>query len=270
MILDMSIAGERLRITASQEVLAVMSGRYGAFAEAAASHDSPSAPIDLQIHSEPGHFSPQYERPLEVGTRVSDRDEIVLEGPVRGRYSPLTRRGSIDDPTGLGAVDVLIRTALSVSLPLGGAVLLHGASLPGEGGTGIALCGASGSGKSTAAAAFGAYSDELVVLRPAGEGLELESTPYWGGRPLRCRCAGVVCLQRGAAPGYERLRGATIARVLARHVVRYVALEKVDRAILKTLAAIAGRAVVTLASCPDGEAFLPFLGERIGLRREVA
>jgi hypothetical protein len=274
MSLDLSIAGEHLRLRAAPEVLKAVKLRFGAFERGAGSSASSpgalAAPIDLQVHRSPGDFSPRYETPVEVMTRASDGGEIIFEGPVRGRYSPRDRRGTVQDVAGIGAVDVLVRTALSVALPLGGAVLLHGAALFGEDGMGVALCGASGSGKSTAAAAFGALSDEHVVLRPTAAGLELESTPYWGGRPHRGLCAGVVCLQRGGVPRYERLRGGAIIRVLAPHVVRYVALDFVDRAILATLGAVAERAPVTLASCPEGEAFLPFLGEKIGFRRRVA
>ncbi len=146
---DLLIAGEHLRIVAAPEVLAALKERFGAFAHPAPSRSSSRPPIDLQIHSEPGLFSPEYERPIEVVIRGSHPDEIALEGLVRGRYSPSTRQGTIDGVTGLGAVDVLIRTALSVSLPLGGAVLLHGAALRSEDGTGIALCGASGSSRVT-------------------------------------------------------------------------------------------------------------------------
>jgi hypothetical protein len=274
MTFDLSIAGEHLRLRSSPEVLKAIKLRFGAFEHGAGSSaSSPGpfpAPIELQVHRKPGDFSPQYETPVEVMTRASRGGEIVFEGPVRGSYSPMDRRGIVQDVAGLGAVDVLVRTALSIALPLGGAVLLHGAALFGEDGMGVALCGASGSGKSTAAAAFGAHSDEHVVLRPTAAGLDLESTPYWGGRPHRDRCGGVVCLQRGGVPRYERLRGATIVRVLAPHVVRYVALDRVDRAILATLGAIAERASVTLASCPEGEAFLPFLGEKNGFRSRVA
>ena len=274
MSLVLSIAGQPLRLSSSPEVLRAMRVRYGAF-ERGAGSVAPSAgslpaPIDLQVHGKPGVFSPRYETPVEVATRVSDDGEIMIEGPVRGLYSPLRRRGSVEDAEGIGAVDVLVRTALSVALPLAGAVLLHGAALVREDGTGLALCGASGSGKSTAAAAFGAFSDEHMALRPTAAGLDLESTPYWGGRPHRAPCADVVCLRRGGASGYELLRGGRLVRVLAPHVVRYVALDCVDRAILATLGAIAARASVALASCPEGEAFLPFLGEKIGFRCRVA
>ena len=132
----------------------------------------------------------------------------------------------------------------------------------------MALCGDSQSGKSTAAAALGGFCDELVILRLSETGLELLSTPYWAGRPLRCRCAAVIGLERGAAvPGFRRLRGASIARMLLRHIIRYVAAERVDRAILHAVGAIAESAQVAVASCPEGKAFVPFLRERIGSRK---
>jgi hypothetical protein len=251
---------------APREVLASVRQRYGAFESSAPSPPGSGAPIVLEIRCRSGRFAPAYERPMPVTPHLT-RDEIVFEGEVAGRYSLVDRRGAIE-ATGVGAVDALVRAALSVSLPLAGAVLVHGAALRNEAGDGVALCGDSQSGKSTAAGAMGGFCDELVVLRLSEAGLELLSTPYWAGRPLRCRCAAIVGLERGAAaPGFRRLRGASIARILLRHVIRYVAAERADRAILDLVAAIAERTEVAIASCPEGRAFVPFLVERIGSRK---
>ncbi len=265
--LDLSIGEEHLRIIAPRDVLASIRQRYGAFERSAPSLPSSGAPIVLEIRCRPGRFAPAYEHPVPVTAHLTGTDELVFAGEMAGRYSLVDRRGVIE-ATGLGAVDGLIRAALSVSLPLAGAVLLHGAALRNEAGEGVALCGDSRSGKSTAAAALGGFCDELVILRLSEVGLELQSTPYWAGRPLRCRCAAIIGLERGAAaPGFRRLRGASIARMLLRHVIRYVVAESVDRVILHSVGAIAERVEVAVASCPEGNAFVPFLSERIGSRK---
>jgi hypothetical protein len=265
--LDLSIGEEHLRVIAPRQVLVSLRQRYGAFESSAPPLPGSGAPIVLEIRCRPGRFAPAYEHPVPVTAHLTGPDELVFAGELAGRYSLADRRGSIE-ATGLGAVDALIRAALSVSLPLAGAVLLHGAALRNEAGDGVALCGDSRSGKSTAAVALGGFCDELIVLRPSEAGVELLSTPYWAGRPLRCHCAAVIGLERGAAaPGLGRLRGASIARMLLRHIIRYVAIERVDRAILHSVGAIAERAEVAIASCPEGKAFVPFLRERIGLRR---
>jgi hypothetical protein len=55
--------------------------------------------------------------------------------------------------------------------------------------------------------------------------------------------------------------------MLLRHVIRYVAAQSVDQAILHSVCAIAERTEVAIASCPEGKAFVPFLRERIGSRK---
>jgi hypothetical protein len=186
--LDLSIGGEHLRLIAPREVLVSVRQRYGAFESSASSPTGSGAPIVLEIRRRPECFAPAYEHPVPMTAHLTSTDELVFGGELAGRYSLADRRGSIE-ATGVGAVDGLIRAALSVSLPLAGAVLLHGAALRNEAGDGIVLCGDSRSGKSTAAAAMGGFCDELVILRLSEAGLELQSTPYWAGRPLRCRCA---------------------------------------------------------------------------------
>jgi hypothetical protein len=269
MSLDLAIGGEFLRLVAAPEILDHARRRFGAFEVSTHPPDTSLTPIVLEVECPRGRFEPAYERPMPVAVTRAAPGCIVMEGMARGQYWEVERRGTIEG-SGLGAVDVLIRTALSIALPLSDALLLHGAALQRDTGDGVALCGDSGAGKSTAAAALGGACDELIVLRAAGGSLELSSTPYWAGRPVRCRCASVVCLERGGAPGFRRLRGASIARTLLRHVVRYVPIESADDAILNAIGGIAARAQVAVASCPEGEAYLPFLRETIGIRRQVA
>ncbi len=270
MQLSLSIGGEELCIAASLEVLGAIADRYGPFVTSASAVTSSRTPINIEIRCRPDRFLRAYERPVECHARESSPDEIAMEGAVRGHYSIGARLGSIEDASGLGAVDALLRIALSGALPLDGALLMHGAALHTDQDAGIALCGASGSGKSTAAAALGAFCDELVVLRPTRSGIEIHSTPYWVGRPYRSRCAAVVCLARGAQPGFAGLRGAVAVRTLASHVVRYVAIEKIDRAVLGLLCSISERVAVKLASCPEGDAFIPFLRGKLRIEKEAA
>ena len=268
MALDLMIGQERLSIAAPRFALEAVRRRYGAFEiEAPPRRGAGPAPIRLRVQSRLSGFSPHYERPCEVVTRLSSRDEVVFEGGARGCYAAAGRCGVVYDAGGVGAVDVLVRTALSVALPLSGALLMHGAALTLGTTDGLALCGASGTGKSTAATAFGASSDEMLVLRPTEEGLEIAGTPYWAGRPLRRTCRDVVCLERGnSVPGVRGLRGGSIVRVLSRHLIRHVAIPRVDSAIISLLGAVATRARVRIASCPEGAAFLPFLEDHLGVR----
>ena len=268
--LRLSIGGEEFRLAASPEVLGAVAERYGPFVTAATGTSRDRAPITIEIRCRPDRFAPAYERPVEAQARESAPGEITLAGAVCGHYSIAARQGSIEDASGLGAVDSLLRMALSAALPLDGALLLHGAALRKGRAGGIALCGASGSGKSTAAAALGAFCDELVVLRPTENGLELYSTPYWTGRPFRARCTAVVCLVRGGDPGVVRLRGAAAARALAPHVVRYVAVERIDRAVLGLLCSIGSCADVKLASCPEGDEFISFLTGKLRFEKNAA
>lgn len=258
MTLGLSIGGEEICVVASPAVLAAIRRRFGPFVGSS----STRAPILLEVRESPRGFSPAFEQPEQAQVRQVGPEEIAIEGSVRGRYQVAARRGFVEDASGLGALDCLLRVALSSALPLGGSLLLHGAALAGPGGGALALCGASGCGKSTAAAALGALCDELVVLRPvrgAPSGVELRSTPYWQGQPLRARCDAVVCLLRGVRPELRWERGAAAARALAPHVVRYLALDRVERAILQLLGRVCESVQVATAACPEGDAFVPFL-----------
>ncbi len=186
----------------------------------------------------------------------------------RGGFDLATRRGFVDDARGLGAVDSLLRVALSLVLPTldkGRGFLVHGALVP-AGDEGLVFTGESGAGKSTVARALGAACDELVVLRPDGT-LTAHATPYWQGRPLERACRRVICLRRSASPVHQPLRGALAARRLARDVVRYVTLPSVERALLELVARACEQTQVIDAACPEGEAFLPYLTRQLELRR---
>jgi len=269
MNLELSIGGEELRLVASAGILDAVARHYGSFAASAPHFPSLVEPITLEIRGRPDRFTPVYERPIQARARESAPGEVTLEGGMLGWYSTIDRLGHVEDARSPAEVDALLRIALSLSLPLRGALLLHGAALRARNGRSIALCGASGSGKSTAATALGAYCDELVVLRRAGGGLELHSTPYWTGRPHRGACAAVVCLARGGEPEFVPLRGAAAARALTRQVVRYVAIERIDRVILDHVCSIGAREVVRLAVCPEGKTYVPFLAGKLEMEEAV-
>ena len=140
---------------------------------------------------------------------------------------------------------------------------MHGAALTNPLFGVIALCGDSGAGKSTAAAALGAACDELIVLRPENGSVNLYASPYWRGVPLCAVCQSVVCLLRGGEPAFARQRGAEVMRHLAHHVVRFVFTEHTERAILRLLGLICKYTPVLTARCPEGDAYIPYLCEKL-------
>ena len=259
MALRLDIGGEVLLIEAAAEVLAAVEQRYGRFAVMRPAR----MPIEIVVQERPGGFRPTYERPVDGAPLLLTDDVITFDGPVRGRFEVARRRGYVEDVTGLGPVDLLVRVALSVCLPQDGALLLHAAVLPRASGEGLALCGASGSGKSTAARFFGGACDELAVLSPMADGVEILSTPYWQGRPFRARCQEIVCLERGATPGLRTPGGAEALRVLMRHVIHHASIEEIERSTLSVAAGICAQVGVTVATCPAGERFLPFLAAHL-------
>jgi hypothetical protein len=246
----LNVGGQGLRLQASPEVLRALEARFAAFM------GSPS-PSAIEIAIEETHpFEPQLEQVAQVVvTREGSR--LLLSGGANGWYDPEQRRGTVHDAAGLGAVDAIVRLALSLSLPPDGGLLFHGAALAMRGGA-VALLGASGAGKSTAAAALDGACDELVVVRIDDSAVTLHATPYWRGRPQVAPLRTVVCLERGGAT-VRRLRGAEAARTLLRHVMRFAAIDVVERPLFDLCAQLCRRVPVEEARCPEGDAFLPFL-----------
>ncbi|HUS63500.1 MAG TPA: hypothetical protein VMZ28_03115 [Kofleriaceae bacterium] len=258
-VLELAVGGERIRLSGPPVLLDTVVARYGAFVGAAGRH----APIALEV-SLGERFQPTHER--EAGVRLIDAGGgvVCLDGAARGTFDLAERRGAVHGVTGLGPVDALLRAALSLTLPFDGALLVHGATVPWHG-RALVLCGASGAGKSTAGLALGAACDELTVLRPGPCGVTVEATPYWQGRPLAAPLAALVCLERAreGGPAFSALRGADAVRALASHVVRYMALPAVERAVLAEVARVCTNGSVSRATCPEGPAFLPFLTARL-------
>jgi hypothetical protein len=240
--------GVGVRIDGSPAVCAALATRFAPFLAGGS-----EAAIHLEVRErEP--FEPQLELPSGASRLRWDGEVVRLDSPAGSGFIDVgARRGELDDATGLGAIDAVVRAALSLVLPLDGALLLHGAL---AGGT--AFLGDSGAGKSTVARALGAACDELVIARPSPRGVRLYSTPYWGGRPLVCDGGTLVCLSRGAGT-VESLAGAAALRTVLRHAVRYVAWPDAERALLSVATKICQGTRVLAAACPTGEAFLPFL-----------
>lgn len=263
MSLNLSIGGEPIRIDAPPTILDAVGERYRRFLAPAPERAGGPRPIHLEIRARPGHFSPRFEQPARIRVSEAAPGEIAMEGAVTGTFCLADREGYAEEPAGISAVDGLLRIGMSTALPMGGGLLLHAAGLGSPGDGAVALCGDSGTGKSTAGAALGASCDELVVLRPMPDGVDLHATPYWGGFPLRAPCRMVVCLLRGGKPRFVHLGGAAAVRSLLRYVVRYVAIRSVDHAILRLVCQVCERARVVTAVCPDGDAFVPFLKEQL-------
>jgi hypothetical protein len=181
----------------------------------------------------------------------------------RGSYDLRRGEGWLEGVRHLGEIDALLRLALSIELPRRGALLVHGAAVE-SAGAAVVLVGASGAGKSTAAAALGALSDELTVIDVGA--LQAEGTPYWRGRARRIPIASLRVLERGL-PARESVRGAEALRALLPHLVRYAALAEVDREQLALAARLCGRLPVERLRCPEGAAYLPFLRRALEAER---
>jgi hypothetical protein len=192
---------------------------------------------------------------------VRDGDVLELAGArARGGFRLGGREGWLDGACHLGEVDALVRLALSLELPRRGALLVHGAAV--LLGAGVAmLLGEPGAGKSTAAAALGALSDELTVIDV--ERVEAAGTPYWNGSPRRGPIVSLRILERGA-PSCERLSGGAALRALAPHLVRYARVPEAEASILQLASRLCERLPVERLRCPEGAAYLPFLRRALG------
>jgi hypothetical protein len=264
MSLALCIAGLEFRIEGAPPILEAAMGRYAAFGAEERSLPVSGRPIVIEARGEwTAAASSTTRQPISL-TRGEAGDAIVLSGGARGIYQVGARHGLVEHASDLAPVDALMRIALSTILPLEGGLLLHAAAVGRQEGEGVALCGASGAGKSTANTSLGGWCDELAVIRwSQGQDLELWSTPFWHGRRFRARCSEVWCLSRGGAR-IQRAGGAAAIRLLARHVVRYVVDPVLEHAILGLVAGLVDRIPIREAACPEGAAFIPFLTQQLG------
>jgi hypothetical protein len=230
------------------------------------------AALDVQMVAFHGHGAPamslavEERAPLAPGEDEAEATaELSLEGDVvsvrarsgEGRFD-LRRRAGAVSASGLGVVDALMRAALSLTLPQEGALLLHGALVAHPEGDASAYLGASGAGKSTVARATGGACDELVIARVSPHGVSLFATPYWRGRPFSAPARAFVHLRRGI-PIWRRLGGSAALRALFENTIRYLNHEPSERAIFALCAHASLKTPVVEASCPTGDAFLPFV-----------
>jgi hypothetical protein len=273
-MIELAIGGLVIRVAAAGDggtaVEAALAQRCAGFIGTGRASD-----VILHVEASRG-FSADYhldepEQSLRISTaRAGER--IAIEGGARGWFDVERGVGVLDRARHLGEVDALIRLALSLSLPSRDALLLHASAVPtGAGRDSVTvLVGASGAGKSTAAAELGGgLSDELVVLHATPSAVEASGTPYWRGRPARRRVDTLVHLRRGG-PGSRRwLRGSAALRAIAPHVVRYIADAEVDRACFDLLGRACASVPVAELSCPEGAAFVPFLRRALVDRSDV-
>ena len=250
MSLRVEIAGVGIALCGPGPVLEPMRGKLAPFLVRAPNADD----VQLEIGAVHDEYEPdlRLDRAADLSVEAAlGEGGVVMRGAVGGRYDPASRRGWLDAPRNLGEVDALIRLALSLELPRRRAILLHASAVT----RGLVFAGASGAGKSTAAAALGpALSDELVVVRD----LDVYGTPYWNGRAEKARIDRIVILERGEQSCTE-LAGTRALAALSPHVVRYVADEAVDREVLAVCAELCQRARLVRVRCPEGDAFLPAL-----------
>jgi hypothetical protein len=257
------IGGVTIEVRGSAQVVDAVAARYRRFVTARAD----GRPIRLFV-AQRASFRPEFERPAAAQLIHLGADRVALSGGAVGEFDLSERSGFVEDVEGLGPVDALLRAALSLILPTEGALLLHAAVVPSPRSSAWVLAGAPGAGKSTAAARFGGACDELAVIRTGQDGKHfVESTPYWDGVPFRGPLAGVAVLERGPDGDLVTAIGAEAARVLSPHVVRYTAIERIERPVFEQLARLCAAFQVQRARCPGGTAFLPFLEQALAIGR---
>jgi hypothetical protein len=250
-------------VRGSAQVQAAVAARYRPFLAG-----RPGArPVRLFV-GQGDSFRPEFERPAAAELLPVGPGRVALSGGAVGEVDLGDRTGFVEGANGLGPVDALLRAALSLVLPGEGALLVHAAVVPGPNGGAWVLAGAPGAGKSTAAARLGGVCDELAVLRTTvGGAPRVESTPYWAGVPFSGSLAGLAILERGADGDLGTRTGSAAVRALAPHVVRYAAIDAVERQILEQLACVCTAVDVRRVRCPEGSAFMPFLAGALALER---
>jgi hypothetical protein len=256
-----NVAGQPLCLEGEREILEPLSAVYADF------RCDPCEAGAIVLRVPRASLEPDRFEVVDTPKLVREGDRVDVRGRFEGVLWPGARRGELFSAASLSEVDAFIRLALSLALTDDGALLLHGAAVARDGAA-VALVGASGAGKSTAAAALRGACDELVVLRLDGDGVQLHATPYWRGRRWSAPLSAVLCLERGGA-SIRRLRGAEAVRALLRHVVRYLAEPRLERALFSAAAEVARRAPVEEARCPEGAAFVPFLKRRLAVEERA-
>jgi hypothetical protein len=137
-----------------------------------------------------------------------------------------------------------------------GGLLLHASGVARDG-LALAFLGPSGAGKSTVATALAGWqvlSDDLVALRPQGDGAELYGTPFAGeaGRstPLHAALTACIRLRRDGWIGW-RLLAAGQAAATFRAAAPFLSGDPVTEALAIGTAASLARRVPVIEACVE-------------------
>jgi hypothetical protein len=216
--------------------------------------------------------------PLGEGVRYGVADgAVTIDLPPFARFRCSADEIMVDEGEDPDLALRLVANALPATVWLRGDPVLHAACFVPEGGAGaIAVCGASGSGKSTVLAAMlargaGVVSDDMIRVRgndPIASGLpgitwrkataDAARRTGWTVAPDRVvPAAGLAAIMVLApptddGPAFRRLRGGgAIAAVLAqRHRAAIPALLGIEGAMLGRIAALANRPVYAWHRAP--------------------
>src|SRR5262245_16056518 len=105
--LHLGIGGVVLRVDAESHVIDAMQVRYGAFTVPDARD-----PVVLRV-SAAAAFRPELERDAGAQVIAGGDGTLRLDGAARGSFDLQARAGVIEEVTGLGPIDSLLRAALS-------------------------------------------------------------------------------------------------------------------------------------------------------------
>ncbi len=260
--LRLEIADVQAELAVPRAAEAPARRRYDGFIRPGAAPDGPPA-LRLTAAPPPDHGRGIPTGPARLVARPVDARIIQFHGDCHGTLDVERGIGRIDRGRPLESVDALLRLGLAVIAPARGWLLLHGAAIDLRDGAGLALLGASGAGKSTAAATFESRCDDLVLVAPRRRRVEIAGTPYWRGRPGTAPGSLIVCLERGSRPRARRLGPVEALRAVARHVIRFCALPAIDVRTLAVLRDLASEVPVVAVSCPEGPDYLPFLARAL-------
>src|ERR1041385_2870519 len=124
----LAIGGEEIQIRAPGAVIDSVAQRYGPFVKGRC-RTTDSSPIVIEVSGRTRTFSSVIQRSPNARVRASNAHETTVNGAISARYAVSARRGFIEQAHNLGDVGTMLRLVLSVTLPLGDALLMHGAAL---------------------------------------------------------------------------------------------------------------------------------------------
>ncbi|RMH36851.1 MAG: hypothetical protein D6689_21640 [Deltaproteobacteria bacterium] len=181
------------------------------------------------------------------GLRLSRADvrgevRVPRDGPVRARFRAARP----------ATTETAIRTALAIALPARGGLVLHASAAalgPAADAPAVALCGDSGSGKTSIAAALVAatggakLADELLVVRARPGGWRVFVAPFYDSEPLPFGAsfplAGWCALAPAESGPPVRLAAAQAMAAVPAAALAYAAGGPLGEALLDTAARLA-------------------------------